>query len=316
MPQSADQFNVPHKVKLRAKSIGEAAEVWLHQLPSTVDVLKDQWQLSQVGQSISGGSESLVLPVQQANGRDAIIKIGMPQVCNTESEARILRLADGRGYAHLFDASSELNAILIERLGNPLAASGRSAVEQINTICETLKRAWVPLDEPHGFMTGGEKAQWLAQFIDETWHELGKPCSLETRNQALAFCEERIAAHDPTNCVLVHGDAHAQNTLASADVGSYKFVDPDGLFAEPACDLAVPMRGLSEALLAGDVNQLGLTRCHELSNLTGVEPIAIWQWGFMERISTGLVLIQIGVKEEGEMMLNVADQWTASGTRV
>ena len=316
MPHSLDSFNIPNRVVLRAKSIGDVAEAWLHQLPSITETLTQLWQLSDVGQPISGGSESLVLPVKQQDGNDAIIKIGMPQVCDTGAEARILRLANGRGYACLFDVSPEHNAILVERLGKPLAESGQSAAEQIATICQTLKSAWVPLKEPNEMMTGAVKAEWLAKFIDDTWHELDKPCSLATRNQALGFCAERIAAHDRANCVLVHGDAHEQNTLATTVDGIYKFVDPDGLFAEPACDLAVPMRGLSEALLAGDVHELGMGRCHELSHLTGVDPSAIWQWGFMERVSTGLVLIQIGIKEEGQMMLNVADQWSASGTEV
>lgn len=316
MPHSSHNFNIPSTVELRAKSMGDAAEAWLHQLPSIVEALTQLWQLSEAGQPLSGGSESLVLPVTQQDGTEAIIKIGMPQVCDTEAEARILRLADGRGYARLFDVSLEHNALLIEHLGKPLAQTGRSAAEQIAIICQTLKTAWVPLSEPNGLMTGAEKAQWLAKFIDDTWHELDKPCSQATRNRALAFCEARIAAHDPANCVLVHGDAHEQNTLATAVDSIYKFVDPDGLFAEPACDLAVPMRGLNEALLAGNVYELGIGRCHTLSKLTGVDPTAIWQWGFMERVSTGLVLIQIGIKEEGVMMLNIADRWSASGTEV
>ena len=86
-----------------------------------------------------------------------------------------------------------------------------------------------------------------------------------------------------------------------------KFVDPDGLFAEKACDLAVPMRDWSSELLKGDTCSLARERCELLAELSGVESRAIWQWGFIERVSTGLHMLQIGLKTEGAESLVVAD---------
>ncbi len=36
--------------------------------------------------------------------------------------------------------------------------------------------------------------------------------------------------------------------------------------------------------------------------------LAIWQWGFMERVSTGLHMMEIGMKAEGWATLAVADR--------
>jgi len=235
----------------------------------------------------------------------AILKIGLPTVCDCANEAKIFRLANGRGYPQLFELSTEHNAMLIEELGTPLEQSGLSYREQIKVVCETLQDAWIPLDEPHGLMTGKEKAISLAEFITNIYKELSFACSEDTISLALDYSAERQAAYTPEGCVLVHGDAHPLNTL-KAEQG-YKFVDPDGLFAEAEFDLAIPMREGNAELLAGDTIELAHERCELLAALTGTDAKAIWQWGFMERVSTGLLLTQLGFTEEGETTLKIAD---------
>ena len=69
------------------------------------------------------------------------------------------------------------------------------------------------------------------------------------------------------------------------------------------------MRDWSEELLAGDALALGHARCEFISGLTGIAAEPIWQWGFMERMSTGLYLMQLGWHDEGRGMLAVADLW-------
>jgi streptomycin 6-kinase len=162
-------------------------------------------------------------------------------------------------------------------------------------------------------MTGAEKARWLAMFITEKWQLLHKPCDKKTIDRALLMTEERADAFSPDSSVLVHGDAHAYNTLmirstpGGSDSGC-KFVDPDGLFAERACDLAVPMRDWSNELIVGDTLRLARERCELLAELTQVEERSIWQWGFVERVSTSFVMVEIGMKREGLESLRVAER--------
>ena len=306
------QHIIPERVQLRAASVGEVAQQWLCTLGETVRQLEATWDL-RVGEVMSGGSESLVLPAVRSNGNQAILKLGMAGVCDVGLEAKVLRLTNGNGYVQLYEHSAEHNAILIERLGRPIGDLPLTADQQIDAICQTLKTAWVPLTEPNGFTTGAQKAKWLAEFIDELWTELDEPCAKATKHRALAFAEARQAAHDPSNCVLVHGDAHEMNTLRvlnSAETNpTYKFIDPDGMFAERACDLAVPMRGFNADLLASDPIKLGHARCDRIAHITNVDPAAIWQWGFMERVSTGLLLTKLKIEQEGREMLQIADLW-------
>jgi streptomycin 6-kinase len=130
---------------------------------------------------------------------------------------------------------------------------------------------------------------------------------------ACEFARIRGRAHDPAAAVLAHGDAHAWNTLMVPDSEPhrFKFIDPDGLFIERGYDLGISMRGWSGELLAGDPVLLGGRRCLKLAQLTGVDPQPIWQWGFIERVSTGLVLTQLGLSE-GHECLAVADAWSSA----
>jgi streptomycin 6-kinase len=159
-------------------------------------------------------------------------------------------------------------------------------------------------------MSGAAKARWLAGFIGDTWRELDRPCSERVVERALGFAAAREAAFDPATAVLVHGDAHSGNLLQSpADPATFKLIDPDGLFAEPACDLAIPMRGWNTPLLAGDTRTLARARCAYLGDLTGVDRRAIWEWGFVERVSTGLLLTRIGAEPAGRQTLEVAERF-------
>ena len=142
------------------------------------------------------------------------------------------------------------------------------------------------------------------------WDELDGPCPVRVVERALLFAEHRIAVFDPERAVLLHGDAHAWNTLEDIAVpGRFKFVDPDGLVGDREYDLAIPMREFNDDLLAGDALRLGLERCHLLADLTGTDADAIWQWGFVERVSTGLLLCKEGHDKLARDFLQVAETW-------
>jgi hypothetical protein len=92
----------------------------------------------------------------------------------------------------------------------------------------------------------------------------------------------------------------------------FKFVDLDGLFCERAYDLGISMREWSEELLAGDPLRLGQARCRLLHDLTGVDQDAIWQWGFIELVSTGLLLWQLGFRADAVQHFAIVEAWMAA----
>jgi len=84
----------------------------------------------------------------------------------------------------------------------------------------------------------------------------------------------------------------------------FKLVDPDGLLAEPEYDLGVIMREDPLDLLDGDPHE----RARWLAARTGLDPTAIWEWGVIERVSTGLLCTRVALQPVGGQMLAVADR--------
>lgn len=81
-------------------------------------------------------------------------------------------------------------------------------------------------------------------------------------------------------------------------------IDPDGLVAEAEYDLGVLMREDPLELLGGDPHD----RAQWLARRCDLNADAIWEWGVIERLSTGLLATQVGLQPLGQQMLLVADQ--------
>lgn len=277
-------------------TLGDEGVAWLDSFDATVDDFASQWGF-RVEESLDGGSQAFVATVTLDSGEPAVFKLVLPDmrgVGRWSKECSVMVAAQGNGYARVFAHDLERKALLMERLGAPLDESGLSVDEQIDVICRTLS-PWARPPDGVDIETGAEKAAWLSESIDAMWHEVDHPCSEAAVRQAQEYCARRIAAYDPATAVLVHGDAHQNNLLRAAD-GTYRMIDPDPLLAEPAADLAVPMRDWNQELLdTGDPLRAVQARAARISELTGVAIEPIWEWGFMERMSTALYCHTLGI---------------------
>jgi len=291
-------IEVPAVVRNRARAIG--AEDWLDELPALVAHLADEWSLL-VGRSYEGGSGAFVAEATHQDGTPAVLKVLIPGADNNASnEATVLRLAGGDGCPALYRYDADRSALLMERLGRPMYALGLPLSRRLEILCVTAERVWRPAPDC-GLPTGAERAQWLASFIVRSWEELSRPCSEEAVDHALACARRREEAHRDERSVLIHGDVHQLNALESGD--SFKLVDPHGLLAEAEYDLGVLMRGDPVELLEGDPRD----RLSWLVARTGRDPVAIWEWGVIERLSSGLLCTQIHLQPLGRDTLRAAE---------
>jgi streptomycin 6-kinase len=301
---------VPELVKQRAAALGAAGAQWLDELPDLVAALSERWGL-RVGASMSGGTASYVAAATDRSGRACVLKVAMPsEFVDDDTFARsvlVHQLAGGRACAELLEHDPSSLAMVLERLGPNLDDLALPLPDLLATIAATLRAFWRPVDVDCGLPTGPEKAEWLAGYITASWDELDRPCPRAVVDRAVDYCAARVAAFDPTGAVLVHGDAHGWNTLATSD-GGFKFVDPEGLRSEPAHDLSVPMREYNEALLAGATARLTRERAEVLGTLCDVDPERVWQWGFIERVSTGLANVRDFEGTGGMEFLEVAER--------
>lgn len=154
--------------------------------------------------------------------------------------------------------------------------------------------------------------RWLAH-LEETVCHLEQEWGVSV-GEVLSCLDCREEALSGASCMLVHGDAHANNTLVCPG-GGFKFVDPDGLYYERAHDLGVLMREWMGEYRT-DPTGLALWRCRFLHQQTAVPAGGIWDWGYLQTVSTGLVLMQIGQKQYGKAMLELAGEWAGHWDRV
>lgn len=301
-------LDVPDLVRQRAMANGAAGKHWLDDLPEVVAALSDRWGLV-TADAFRGGTAAYVVAATDGDGRACVLKVAMPLDMDREDAFRnsvlVHRLADGRGCAALLVYDESTPAMLLERLGANLAELGMSVPHTLETIAATMHAFWRPLPDDCGLPTGPEKAMWLADYVTRSWVALDRPCPREVIDRAVEYCGLRAAAFDPSQAVLVHGDAHGWNTL-DAGAGAFKFVDPEGLRSERAHDLSVPMREYNDDLLAGDTMRLVRARADRLALWCDVDAEAVWQWGFVERVSTGLANLRDFDGGSGTAFLEVA----------
>ena len=304
---SLGKRSLPSVVVRRAKSAGAAGEAWLANLDRTVSELEHKWNIT-VGEALSGGTHALVAPAEGPNGEQYVLKADMPEDLggDFESGMRALKTADGHGYVKLYAYDPERKACLLERLGKPLDQLEYSVFEKLRIICAALQKAWEVPTDGDGFSSGS--VEWFREFLGEAWEELGHPCSRRVMELAFSYLRSREEADDPSEYVLLHGDAHGGNTLHELSGGGFKLIDPDGLFYEKAYDLGVLMREWWDEYREEPLKK-GRERCRYLCRLTGVSEKGIWEWGYLQTVSTSFVLLKTGQEEAGREMLRVAESW-------
>lgn len=292
-------------IERRATLLGAAGRVWLDALPDLVARLCDRWALVPEAE-LSGGTSAWVARVRGADGTRAVLKIALPDA-TSERELAVLLAAEGRGYARVLAADPEHRAVLLELLGPSLDDAGLAPDEQIAALCAALRDAWrVPRDD----LAPEPKAEQLAELVTRLWDELDRPCSAGVRDRALE-CARRRAA-DTDRLVVVHGDPHPGNALRRSD-GTFVFVDPDGFVADPAYDLGVVLRDWCPELLAGDAVALAARYCGLLAGHTGIDGAAIAEWGFLERVSSGLHILELGRADLAAPFLETAELLAEQG---
>lgn len=294
----ARTLEVPETVRLRAASSGQ--QRWLDGLPSLVAELEEQWSM-RAERVLSGGSEALVATAVLSDGTDAILKVLLPrEEGDPTREIEALRLADGEGCVRMLADDVGRQAMLMERLGEPLGESAIPKEQWIDVLCATAQRLWRPA-LGSGLPTGAEKGRWLVDFIAATWEETGRPCAEQAVSVAIDCAERRIAVHDDARSVLVHGDIHPWNALRAGD--GFKLIDPDGLLAEREYDLGVIIR---ETGTDGRTDS-GRGEAARLATRTGLDETAIWEWCVAERLATGLVCTKMGLEPFAGQMLRAAE---------
>jgi streptomycin 6-kinase len=283
---------------VREKALAAGAADWLDALPALLRTIETEWRIT-VGRTYPNSTEAFVAEATCVDGTRAVLKLIVPRGGDAAAhEAAVLRLTAGEGCPRLLREDVARGALLLERLGRPLSALDLPTRRRHDILVAAAARIWRPAPDS-GLPTGAWKAQWLAESIAALWDELDAPCSDRAVEHALACAARRRDAHRDETAMLVHGDVHQWNALEVP--GGFKLVDPDGLLAEREYDLGMIMR---EDPLDDDLHE----RARRLAAETGLAAEAIWEWGVVERVSTGLIGTRVGLQPVARQMLAAADR--------
>lgn len=274
----------------------------------TVPRVLAQWRLEPVGW-FEGGVNPPPLEVVTDQGERAVLKVQPPGEQNVA--ARVLGAAAGHGHVRMLRFSAPDGALLTERLGESLWTTSPGLADQVRVVGPLLREAWtVPLDQGAAFAA---KASGLAGILRDLGPRYGTAAP-----QALKLAAdyaEQLATGEGAE-VVCHGDPHAGNVLRRAD--GWALIDPDGFVGERAYDLGVVLRDACVEFASAEAQNpgagVGLLRsgCHQLAEMSGVDAQRIWQWGFVERVTTGLYLHWFGYPEQGDSFLSTAEIIAAS----
>lgn len=263
-----------------ALSNGEAGALWLQCIPTLITLYEKQWSLHVLPPFPR--SYNYVAPCICADGSHAVLKIGLPQDREFQTEIEALSVFQGEGIAKLLHADKAHGVILLERVtpGVPLSAL-QNDEEATRILATVMKRLWKPLPQIHSFITIAEWSEAIPRFRQQ-YHGTGGPLPTSLVDKAERVFTELIASS--AEPVLVHGDLHHDNVL-SAQRAEWLAIDPKGVAAEPAYETAAMLRNPRLTLEHNpDIKNLLRRRILVLSEVLLMDPQRIHQWALAQTV--------------------------------
>lgn len=258
---------------LSQRGLGADWARWLDRLPRLADELLADWHLRQAGEPLHGYC-SVVLPVTDADGAPAALKIGFDGDEESRHEGLALQHWGGRGAVRLQRADPRRRALLLDWLPGPDLGDSWDV-----EACEVVGNLYGQLHIPAMPQLAGVRSyveRWLGDL-----GELGRELPVPRRyvEQALAIGPDLLS--DDDGRVVVHGDLHYANVLADA-TGEWRAIDPKPMAGdphyEPAPMLWNRMDELGGPLAVGSVRDGLRRRFHALVDAAGLDEARARDW--------------------------------------
>jgi streptomycin 6-kinase len=270
---------------------GAAGEAWLASLPSTVEALCARWSLSVERAFSPGGAISWAAPATGADGTPCVLKIGFPHSEN-EHEADALRAFNGDGAVELLDDDAASSALLLERCmpGHSLQRARLSLADETAVATSLLRSLWRVPPEGHRFRALKAVASEWATLAERRQREMPRRFDEEIVDLGIGLLRGLPASAERE--VLLHGDFHPGNVLASARV-PWLAIDPKPMVGDPAYDAAHLLLQLGQHRRhrsAADWSR----RLGALADGLGLEANRIGQWTVARSIESCLWYASVG----------------------
>jgi streptomycin 6-kinase len=261
---------IPEQLVENCREVPER-RYWLDNLPALLHQLTDRWSL-RVGAPFDHAHVtcSWVAPVVRADGKAAVLKLGMPHMEGAD-EIRGLRFWNGNPTVQLLEADDELGAMLLERCrpGDMLRSEPEAKWDLV--VATLLKRLWrrpgqddLPRFRHLSVMLESWSHAALAQA--HCWPDAGL-----VRHGLQLFQELSKPSHEDK---LLATDLHAANVLRS-EREPWLVIDPKPFIGDAAFDLVQHLHTCEARLHADPVGMV-----KRMADLAEVDDERVRLWTF------------------------------------
>jgi len=238
------QIEIPEELAAsHHENDGDAGDAWIAALPDLAANYLDRWQLTLAGPA-AHGVVSLVLPVDTADGTQAVLKL-QPVDHETAGEPIALRTWAGDGVVRLLNDDPDTGTMLLERLhmDRPLSTIPDD-LTAVRILAEMLARL-VTKPAPPGLRHLDDIARAMVERTPRAASFLSVADDRDLLNTCAAAVRELL--DEPGN-QLLHWDLHYDNILA-ADREPWLAIDPKPLAGDPGFELMPALRNRWEEVV-------------------------------------------------------------------
>jgi streptomycin 6-kinase len=259
---------------------GEEGRAWIDELPRILADCEKRWDVK-IGPPFSNLSFHYVAPAVCSDGTQVIIKAQSPTdefVCETEA----LRIFAGRGMVKLLACDADDHVLMLERLypGNVLS-NMEDDEKAISAAVSVMRQLWRPVPAGHSFPSVQDWGQGFVR-LRERYHGGNGPFPAALLDEAeRLFAELSASMAEP---VLLHGDLHQENILAS-EREPWLGIDPKGLIGEPAYETGPLLRNFFPQLWQHpQPGRVLARRIDQMSEELELDRARIRGWGIAQAI--------------------------------
>lgn len=228
-------LQVPAALAERAsRHLGTGGRSWIGQLPEIIAAAQRDWSLAPHAVLPLGKELAMLIAVTTADGQPAVLKAAYP-AAGPRHEAAALAQWAGRGAVALLRADPGRGLLLLEQLATEQSLAAGDDAAALPIAARILRQLWVPPPPQHAFPAAAGQARLWLSLLPGRYRQLGHPFEPDLLHAALAATRNLTARLPPP--VLLHGDFHRGNVLASTRAG-WLAIDPSPLTGDPEYDIA------------------------------------------------------------------------------
>ncbi len=264
---------------------GTRGKQWLNELPTIIDQCAQMWQLTDL-KPVDALTYNYVLSGNMLN-KPIVLKIRCDHQA-LEKEVAMLHAYANYGAVKVIAHNYDLGVVLLERIipGNPLSSlfphDDRIATAIAAQLVQRIHQA--PVAATANLPT---LEQLLPTFDKE-------PDGLKPWIDRARILRSRLLS-STTTPVLLHGDFHQDNILASADE-QWIIIDPEGVIGNPIYDIAVYMRNPLDKLITTQHSTAIITnRLQDFATLLGYSMQDIYDWTYLQTLVSAYWSIHDGL---------------------